>query len=61
MSTKDLIAGYAAYTDAAELGAQQDEAAAITPTIPITSSGPCAASVAASVSVSVYQTQDKGC
>lgn len=59
MTTKDLIAGYANYTDAAELGAQhEDHAAAITP---VTSSGPCAASIGVSISVSVYQTQEHGC
>ena len=59
MDTQDLIAGYAAYTDAAELGAHAgDGAAGITPT---TSSAPCAASVTVSVSVSVYQTQENNC
>ncbi|WP_206422558.1 LxmA leader domain family RiPP [Nocardioides pantholopis] len=59
MTTKDLIAGYASYTDAAELAAQQDDnAAAITP---LTSSQPCAVGVSVSVSVSVHQTQEHGC
>lgn len=49
MTTQDLIAGYAAYTDAAELG-HADDAAAITPSIATTSSGPCAASVASAIS-----------
>ncbi|WP_122818066.1 LxmA leader domain family RiPP [Nocardioides pantholopis] len=60
MSTKDLIAGYASYTDAAELGAQhEDQAAAVTPTV--TSSAHCVASIGASISVSVWQTQEHGC
>ena len=55
----DLIAGYAAYTDAAELGQEADQAPAVTPTI--TSSGICGGAITVSVTVSVYQTQDKGC
>ncbi|GAA4670268.1 LxmA leader domain family RiPP [Nocardioides nanhaiensis] len=59
MSTQDLIAGYAAYTDADELGAQAgDNAAGITP---VTSSQPCAASVATAISVSVVTTQENNC
>ncbi|MDT9593112.1 LxmA leader domain family RiPP [Nocardioides zeae] len=50
MSTQDLVAGYAAYTDAAELG-PVDDAAAVTPTV--TSSAPCAAGLAASVAFTV--------
>ncbi|SDP74697.1 hypothetical protein SAMN04487905_10881 [Actinopolyspora xinjiangensis] len=55
MSTQDLIAGYAAYTNAAELHAGEDDAPAITPTT--TSSFPCGVSVGASVA----ETVDNGC
>ncbi|MDT9593111.1 LxmA leader domain family RiPP [Nocardioides zeae] len=56
MSTHDLIAGYAAYTEASELG-HADDAAAVTPTTATTSSAGCAASVGASI----YFTVSKGC
>ncbi|MDT9593109.1 LxmA leader domain family RiPP [Nocardioides zeae] len=61
MSTKDLIAGYAAYTDAAELG-HADDAAAITPTTTATTSSSfCVATSAAVISASVDNTFDHGC
>ena len=57
MTTQDLIAGYAAYTDAAELGhADAGDAPGVTPTTTTSSSG-CAASVGASI----YFTVSKGC
>lgn len=59
MSTKDLIAGYAAYTDAAELGTAHADAPAITPTT--TSSAFCVATSAAVISASVDNTFDHGC
>ncbi|MDT9593113.1 LxmA leader domain family RiPP [Nocardioides zeae] len=59
MTTQDLIAGYAAYTDAAELG-QVDDAAAITPTTSTASSAPCAASVA-SATASIALTIKDAC
>ncbi|SDP74653.1 hypothetical protein SAMN04487905_10878 [Actinopolyspora xinjiangensis] len=55
MSTQDLIAGYAAYTNAAELHAGEDEAPAVTPTA--TSSVPCSLVSAASV----QNTFEHGC
>ena len=59
MSTQDLIAGYAAYTDAAELGATGGDAPAVTPTT--TSSSFCVATSAAVISASVDNTFDHGC
>ncbi|WP_222192531.1 LxmA leader domain family RiPP [Modestobacter italicus] len=62
MSTSDLIAGYAAYTDATELGATQGDAPAISPTTTITTSSSfCVATSAASVGASVDNTFDHGC
>ncbi|SDP74684.1 hypothetical protein SAMN04487905_10880 [Actinopolyspora xinjiangensis] len=55
MSTQDLIAGYAAYTNAAELHAGEDEAPAVTPST--TSSFPCGVTVGASVT----ETLNSGC
>ncbi|MQW77534.1 hypothetical protein GHK92_16805 [Nocardioides sp. dk4132] len=59
MNTQDLIAGYAAYTDAAELENAAGDAPAITPSV--TSSGPCAASIGSAISVSVVATQENNC
>ena len=56
LRTADLIAGYAAYTEAAELGEATSDAPAITPTTTTSSAG-CAASVGASI----YVTVSKGC
>ncbi|GAA4670261.1 LxmA leader domain family RiPP [Nocardioides nanhaiensis] len=56
MSTQDLIAGYAAYTEAAELGAADSaDAPGVTPTTTTTSSNACAASVGASIYFTVSQ------
>ncbi|WP_164477955.1 LxmA leader domain family RiPP [Nocardioides pantholopis] len=57
MTTQDLIAGYASYTDATQLSGSEGDAAGITPTTTTASSTPCAASIGASI----YTTVSKGC
>lgn len=59
MTTQDLIAGYADYTDAAAIGTVSADAPAITPTT--TSSAFCVATSAAAVSASIDNTFDHGC
>ncbi|WP_222192532.1 LxmA leader domain family RiPP [Modestobacter italicus] len=62
MSTHDLIAGYAAYTDVTELGATQGDAPAISPTTTITTSSSfCAATASAASAASVDNTIEHGC
>ncbi|WP_122818068.1 LxmA leader domain family RiPP [Nocardioides pantholopis] len=62
MSTHDLIAGYASYTDAAELGSTRADAPAITPTTTVTTSSAfCAATVSAASAASVDNTLEHGC
>lgn len=59
MSTQELIAGYAEYANAAELGTASEDAPAITTTV--TSSNFCVATSAAVISASVDNTFDHGC
>ncbi|MQW77533.1 hypothetical protein GHK92_16800 [Nocardioides sp. dk4132] len=62
MNTQDLIAGYAAYTDAAELRTAHADAPAITPTTTVTtSSAACIGTVSVVTSVSVDNTFDHNC
>lgn len=60
MTSKDLIAGYATYTDTRSLAIEiPDDAPGITPTT--ASSALCVATIAASVEASVDNTIDHGC
>lgn len=62
MNTQDLIAGYAAYTDASELGITADNAPAITPTTTVTTSSAfCAATASAASAATVDNTIEHGC